>query len=123
MSKQKFYCSFCGKDNDEVSQLIAGPTVFICNECVVLAMAIVMAKERKPMEDVEITRESARKVALEALVEVCRGGGPSSDRVAAAELLLTVTGKTNYGEPLGVYDHWTGLYEPTPKPAETEAAS
>jgi ATP-dependent Clp protease ATP-binding subunit ClpX len=31
------YCSFCGKSQHEVRKLIAGPTVFICDECVELA--------------------------------------------------------------------------------------
>lgn len=34
------YCSFCGKDDEEVVYLIAGPTVFICNECVELCREI-----------------------------------------------------------------------------------
>ena len=34
-------CSFCGKGKDEVKKLIAGPTVFICNECVGLCLDIV----------------------------------------------------------------------------------
>ena len=33
-SQQPLYCSFCGKDSASVKALIAGPTVFICNECV-----------------------------------------------------------------------------------------
>lgn len=32
--QQIWYCSFCGKSQEEVTKLIAGPTVFICNECV-----------------------------------------------------------------------------------------
>ena len=32
------YCSFCGKSQHEVRKLIAGPTVFICDECVELCM-------------------------------------------------------------------------------------
>ena len=35
------HCSFCGKSQHEVSKLIAGPTVFICDECVTLCMSIV----------------------------------------------------------------------------------
>ncbi len=33
-SKDTLYCSFCGKSQHEVRKLIAGPTVFICAECV-----------------------------------------------------------------------------------------
>jgi ATP-dependent Clp protease ATP-binding subunit ClpX len=34
------YCSFCGKEQDEVGYLVAGPNVFICNECVELCREI-----------------------------------------------------------------------------------
>jgi ATP-dependent Clp protease ATP-binding subunit ClpX len=36
-----FYCSFCGKRKDEVRRMIAGPTVFICNECVSICSEII----------------------------------------------------------------------------------
>lgn len=36
-------CSFCGKSQDEVGDLVAGPTVFICGDCVDLAHDIVVA--------------------------------------------------------------------------------
>ena len=39
-SKNTLYCSFCGKSQHEVRKLIAGPTVFICDECVELCMMI-----------------------------------------------------------------------------------
>jgi hypothetical protein len=39
--KQLLYCSFCGKSQTEVKKLIAGPTVFICDECVELCAEIV----------------------------------------------------------------------------------
>lgn len=40
-SKNTLYCSFCGKSQHEVKKLIAGPTVFICNECVDLCVDII----------------------------------------------------------------------------------
>ena len=40
-SKTTLYCSFCGKSQHEVRKLIAGPTVFICDECVELCMDII----------------------------------------------------------------------------------
>ena len=40
-SKSTLYCSFCGKSQHEVRKLIAGPTVFICDECVELCMDII----------------------------------------------------------------------------------
>ncbi len=39
--KNTLYCSFCGKSQHEVKKLIAGPTVFICDECTTLCMAII----------------------------------------------------------------------------------
>ena len=40
-SKNTLFCSFCGKSQHEVKKLIAGPTVFICDECVELCMDII----------------------------------------------------------------------------------
>jgi ATP-dependent Clp protease ATP-binding subunit ClpX len=40
-SKNTLYCSFCGKSQQELRKLIAGPTVYICNECVELCMDII----------------------------------------------------------------------------------
>ena len=40
-SKSTLYCSFCGKSQHEVRKLIAGPTVFICDECVELCNDII----------------------------------------------------------------------------------
>src|SRR6202162_490722 len=40
-SKHTLYCSFCGKSQQEVRKLIAGPTVFICDECVELCKDII----------------------------------------------------------------------------------
>jgi len=45
-SKNTLYCSFCGKSQHEVRKLIAGPTVFICNECVELCMDIVREEDK-----------------------------------------------------------------------------
>ena len=40
-SKNTLYCSFCGKSQREVRKLIAGPTAFVCDECVELCMDII----------------------------------------------------------------------------------
>ncbi|MDE3015656.1 MAG: ATP-dependent Clp protease ATP-binding subunit ClpX [Pseudomonadota bacterium] len=78
-SKNTRYCSFCGKSEHEVRKLIAGPTVFICDECVVLCMDIiraadkgVLAKEgddiakpadiRKVLDDYVIGQDQAKKI-------------------------------------------------------------
>ena len=44
---KSLFCSFCGKNQHEVKKLIAGPTVFICDECVELCMDII--KEENPL--------------------------------------------------------------------------
>ena len=45
-SKNTLYCSFCGKSQHEVRKLIAGPTVFICDECVELCMDIIREEHK-----------------------------------------------------------------------------
>jgi len=46
-SSKLLYCSFCGKSQHEVRKLIAGPSVFICDECVELCNDII----REEMQD------------------------------------------------------------------------
>ncbi|MEM5517621.1 ATP-dependent Clp protease ATP-binding subunit ClpX [Henriciella sp. AS95] len=60
-SKNTLYCSFCGKSQHEVKKLIAGPTVFICDECVELCMDIIREESKasgfKSKEGVPSPRE------------------------------------------------------------------
>ncbi len=78
-SKNTLYCSFCGKSQHEVRKLIAGPTVFICDECVELCMDIIREETKatglkatdgvpnprdicKVLDDYVIGQEHAKKV-------------------------------------------------------------
>jgi ATP-dependent Clp protease ATP-binding subunit ClpX len=60
-AKNTLYCSFCGKSQHEVRKLIAGPTVFICDECVELCMDIIREEHKtslvKSKEGVPSPRE------------------------------------------------------------------
>ncbi|PHQ59330.1 MAG: ATP-dependent Clp protease ATP-binding subunit ClpX [Robiginitomaculum sp.] len=50
-AKNTLYCSFCGKSQHEVRKLIAGPTVFICDECVELCMDIIREEGKSSIAD------------------------------------------------------------------------
>ncbi|MDP1992146.1 MAG: ClpX C4-type zinc finger protein [Syntrophales bacterium] len=45
------FCSFCGKNQNEVKKLVAGPTAYICDECIELCRCIVEEECEKPVID------------------------------------------------------------------------
>jgi ATP-dependent Clp protease ATP-binding subunit ClpX len=65
-TKTTRYCSFCGKSEHEVRKLIAGPTVFICDECVELCVDIIRTADKSPVAaeagETLVTPQQIRKV-------------------------------------------------------------
>ena len=47
------FCSFCGKNQKEVTKLIAGPAVYICDECIQLCSEIIEEETKKDISDVQ----------------------------------------------------------------------
>src|SRR5215470_17635601 len=52
------YCSFCGKSQHEVRKLIAGPSVFICDECIELCNHYKRLKHLSKNDDVELAKSN-----------------------------------------------------------------
>ncbi len=61
-TKKDLSCSFCGKNQSEVKKLIAGPTVFICNECISLCTDILNEEGRKSLFDQKEGRPSPKEI-------------------------------------------------------------
>ncbi len=118
-SKNTLYCSFCGKSQHEVRKLIAGPTVFICDECVELCMDIIReehkttrvksrdgvpvpAEIRAVLDDYVIGQEHAKKVLSVAVhnhyKRLAHGGKASEVELAKSNILLA--GPTGCGKTL-----------------------
>ena len=88
-NKNTLFCSFCGKSQHEVKKLIAGPTVFICDECVELCMDII--KEEVKTNEGKGTRSSipAPKEIFEVLNDYVIGQ-------TAAKKILSVAVHNHY---------------------------
>nr|ABZ07521.1 putative ATPase family associated with various cellular activities (AAA) [uncultured marine microorganism HF4000_ANIW137I15] len=69
-SDQTLKCSFCGKGNDEVKKLIAGPTVFICDECIDLCNDIIVEEwtQEKAKEMKHLPKPKEVKATLDEFV-------------------------------------------------------
>jgi len=67
-------CSFCGKPNTVVERLVAGPGVYICNECVVLSQRIIDAKSASVLHVAPWLQVSIVDAVLENLPRIARAG-------------------------------------------------
>jgi len=118
-SKNTLYCSFCGKSQHEVRKLIAGPTVFICDECVELCMDIIREENktslvksrdgvptpqeiRRVLDDYVIGQDHAKKVLSVAVhnhYKRLNHAGKNND-VELAKSNILLIGPTGCGKTL-----------------------
>ena len=118
-SKNTLYCSFCGKSQHEVRKLIAGPTVFICDECVELCMDIIREEHKTTLvksrdgvptprdicnvlDDYVIGQDHAKRVLSVAVhnhyKRLGQGGKNAELEIAKSNILLV--GPTGCGKTL-----------------------
>lgn len=114
-------CSFCGKSQDEVKKLVAGPTVYICNECVVLCNEILKEEEKeearagktrfavpkpseikKALDQYVIGQEEAKRVLAVAVHNHYKRvqRKPSADDVELQKSNVLLIGPTGVGKTL-----------------------
>lgn len=119
-NKNTLYCSFCGKSQHEVRKLIAGPNVFICNECVELCMDIIREEDktqlatsddggiptpseiRAILDDYVIGQESAKRVLSVAVHNHYKRleYGAKGEDVELAKSNILLLGPTGCGKTL-----------------------
>ncbi len=117
---KKLFCSFCGKNQSEVKKLIAGPSVYICDECVSLCNDIIKedlaeanqesSEEKLPvpeeikaiLDDYVIGQESAKKTLAVAVYNHYKKlkSSPSSEDVELGKSNILLLGPTGSGKTL-----------------------
>ena len=81
-NRHEYHCSFCGKAQTEVKTLVAGPGVFICDECVHLCRPII-EKKNKPTTQ-EVPSLLPDNAPTEALLKTLAGYNGAFERIGAA---------------------------------------
>ena len=119
-SKSTLYCSFCGKSQHEVRKLIAGPTVFICDECVELCNDIIREESKsalvktrdgvptpleicKVLDDYVIGQDRAKRVLSVAVhnhYKRLAHGSKAGNEVELAKSNILLIGPTGCGKTL-----------------------
>jgi len=89
-SEPTLICSFCGKNQDQVRKLIAGPSVFICDECVDLCNKILEKDSERETPAGEPPREGTI-FNLEASCALCHVRKPSEELLAVPDRGLICT--------------------------------
>lgn len=67
--KQKLFCSFCGKEQDAVKRLVAGPGVYICDECISLCNEIIAEDHEHSHEKSEVFSEVPSPADIKAILD------------------------------------------------------
>ena len=66
---RELYCSFCGKSQDEVRKLIAGPSVYICDECISLCNDIISEESKPVPAEVKIENYLYKPIEIKAFLD------------------------------------------------------
>lgn len=100
--KKQLRCSFCGKNQEQVKRLIAGPNVYICDECVNLCEEIIKEEFQETFES-EVTGLPKPKDIKKTLDDYVIGQEDAKKTLSVA-----------------VYNHYKRIYNPTPKDKDVE---